>query len=262
VSSFSRVKNQLHAKSVLLVSRLEADMHRIMLFWVMAASFACGLRIVVTWPRAAFWEHALALLPYGLVVGAPVASLMLAFRWFRNGERFDQPRRSFLRFGAWKAVGLAEAKGMPLYGATGLMASLMLGILINVPIRSLEFLTAIPAVTAEPVWLGRLSTLMLADVVLLSSLYCIAFVAALRHVPLFPQLMAMVWAIDIIMQATIYYALQHSAQLPDQVDVALHDLLAGNAKKVLISVAIWAPYLFLSRRVNLTYRHRVPAERG
>jgi len=30
-------------------------------------------------------------------------------------------------------------------------------------------------------------------------------------------------------------------------------------KKALISIAIWLPYLLLSRRVNLTYRLRVPA---
>jgi hypothetical protein len=36
-------------------------------------------------------------------------------------------------------------------------------------------------------------------------------------------------------------------------------MLEGNLKKVLISVAIWLPYLLLSRRVNLTYRLRVPA---
>jgi hypothetical protein len=30
-------------------------------------------------------------------------------------------------------------------------------------------------------------------------------------------------------------------------------------KKVLISVTIWLPYLLLSKRVNVTYRSRVPA---
>ena len=30
-------------------------------------------------------------------------------------------------------------------------------------------------------------------------------------------------------------------------------------KKVLISMALWLPYLLLSTRVNVTYRHRVPA---
>jgi hypothetical protein len=40
---------------------------------------------------------------------------------------------------------------------------------------------------------------------------------------------------------------------------ALHTLLEGNVKKVLISMALWLPYLLLSTRVNVTYRHRVPA---
>jgi hypothetical protein len=29
-------------------------------------------------------------------------------------------------------------------------------------------------------------------------------------------------------------------------------------KKVLISMGLWLPYLLLSKRVNLTYRQRVP----
>jgi hypothetical protein len=49
------------------------------------------------------------------------------------------------------------------------------------------------------------------------------------------------------------------ADLPHSVGAALGGLLDGNVKKVLISVALWAPYLLLSRRVNLTYRRRVPA---
>jgi hypothetical protein len=49
------------------------------------------------------------------------------------------------------------------------------------------------------------------------------------------------------------------AHLPGPVGVSLADMLEGNLKKVLISVAIWLPYLLLSRRVNLTYRWRVPA---
>jgi hypothetical protein len=30
-------------------------------------------------------------------------------------------------------------------------------------------------------------------------------------------------------------------------------------KKVLISVALWLPYLLMSTRVNVTYRSRIPA---
>ena len=53
--------------------------------------------------------------------------------------------------------------------------------------------------------------------------------------------------------------LRNVAYLPGPVGVSLADMLEGNLKKVLISVAIWLPCLLLSRRVNLTYRLRVPA---
>jgi hypothetical protein len=36
-------------------------------------------------------------------------------------------------------------------------------------------------------------------------------------------------------------------------------MLEGNLKKVLISAAIWLPYLILSDRVNVTYRQRIGA---
>jgi hypothetical protein len=36
-------------------------------------------------------------------------------------------------------------------------------------------------------------------------------------------------------------------------------VLDGNVKKVLISIALWLPYLLMSRRVNVTFRHRVEA---
>ena len=38
----------------------------------------------------------------------------------------------------------------------------------------------------------------------------------------------------------------------------VNHVLEGNVKKVLISMALWLPYLLLSTRVNVTYRRRVP----
>jgi len=48
--------------------------------------------------------------------------------------------------------------------------------------------------------------------------------------------------------------------LPRGVAAGLGAVLDGNIKKVLISAALWAPYLLLSRRVNLTYRSRAPLD--
>ena len=150
---------------------------------------------------------------------------------------------------------------MPHYGAAGLMASLLLGMLLNVPVRMLEFLAAIPALgDSAPEWLRLLFGLMLIDVVVFSSLYVIACVAALRHVPLFPRMLAAIWGLDLLMQVGIARVADGIIQFPPPVAHALADLLDGNLKKVLISAAIWCPYLLLSRRVNLTYRCRVPIQ--
>jgi hypothetical protein len=97
------------------------------------------------------------------------------------------------------------------------------------------------------------------DVVLFSSLYMIAFVAALRRVPLFPRLLVAIWMCDLATQLVIAQLVVGAGGLPDTVAAALHGLLDGNVKKVLISAALWLPYLLLSRRVNLTYRSLLPA---
>jgi hypothetical protein len=132
--------------------------------------------------------------------------------------------------------------------------------LINVPVRAAEYLAGMPAISGPvPAWLGTLHMLMTADVVLLSSLYVIAFVAALRRVPLFPRLLAAIWMIDLAMQIATAQLVAGTPGLPPQVAEALHSVLNGNVKKVLISVALWLPYLLLSNRVNVTFRNRVPA---
>jgi hypothetical protein len=138
------------------------------------------------------------------------------------------------------------------------MVSLLVGMLINVPIRALEYLGAMPAVSGVlPPWLSILHTMMTLDVILMTSLYSIAFVAALRHVPLFPRLLVAIWGLDIAMQLITAELVAGTPGLPSNVADALHALLDGNVKKVLISAALWLPYLLLSRRVNVTYRSRV-----
>jgi hypothetical protein len=116
-----------------------------------------------------------------------------------------------------------------------------------------------PAVSAgAPDWLATLHFAMSADAVLMSSLYVVAFVAALRRVPLFPRLLLLIWLVDITMQLLIAQSVTATA-VPGDVASALHSLLEGNVKKTMISVVLWLPYLLLSARVNITYRHRVPA---
>ena len=96
------------------------------------------------------------------------------------------------------------------------------------------------------------------DVVVFTSLYAIAFVAALRRSPLFPRLLLAIWLCDVAAQLLVAEIVS-STGLPAAVADALHHLLDGNINKVLISMALWLPYLLLSKRVNVTFRHRVPA---
>lgn len=138
------------------------------------------------------------------------------------------------------------------------MVSLMVGMMINVPVRALLFFAIMPPIpSSAPPWLLTLRFAMTLDVVLFSSLYMVAFVAALRRVPLFPRLLAAIWIADIAMQVGIARLIGQEA-LPANVATALHGLLEGNLHKVLISVALWLPYLLLSKRVNRTYRLRIP----
>jgi hypothetical protein len=251
----------LHRRSLALVDGLDRNHRKLLLYWTIGASFACGLRLAIdSFPALPPSARLASALPYVLVVGAPIASVLLAFHWFRDGSRMPQPEYRFARFGRWRTVGAAEARTLPLYGVAGIMASLLLGILLNVPARALEFLAAMPALgAAPPAWFGSLYMLMLGDLVLLSSLYAVAFVAALRHVPLFPRLLVAIWALDILMQLVIAQQVGGMPGLPPQVGLALEQLLQGNLQKALISVMLWAPYLLVSKRVNLTFRRRVPA---
>jgi hypothetical protein len=140
------------------------------------------------------------------------------------------------------------------------MVSLMVGMMLNVPVRALEYFAAMPPVgEGAPRWLSALHFAMTFDVVLFTSLYMIAFVAALRHVPLFPRLLAAIWCADLTMQLFTAELVVKAGHLPHGVALALESLLTGNVKKALISIALWLPYLLLSKRVNVTYRHRLPA---
>jgi hypothetical protein len=78
-------------------------------------------------------------------------------------------------------------------------------------------------------------------------------------VPLFPRLLAAIWIADVTMQLATAKLVASAGYVPPNVADALQSLLHGNVEKVLISVAVWLPYLLLSRRVNVTYRSRIPA---
>ena len=254
---FTAYRNRLQARSVAILRTLDTRLDRIVIGWLVFAALASAMRVV---PRSIAAPVSVGeVLPYFLLVLAPAASVVLALRWFASADHLPQPQFRLARIGRWTNLSRGEAKQHKLYGASGIMVSLLIGTLLNVPVRAAEYLTAMPPVPAgAPNWLQTLHFAMTLDVVLFTSLYAIAFVAALRRVPLFPRLLLAIWLGDLAMQL-ITAQLVVGTDLPVKVAAALQAFLTGNVKKVLISMALWLPYLLLSTRVNVTYRHRVPA---
>ena len=252
------MKLRMRCKAATLLVSIETRLDRIIFGWLALAAAASALRVGLS-PFNGPVTGA-ELLPYVLLVLAPVGSMILALRWFRDADSMPQPEFRLARVGSWRTVEPLEARRHPLFGPAGIMVSLLIGMLLNVSVRAIEFLAAMPPVPmGAPKWLVTLNFMMTLDVVLFASLYAIAFLAALRRVPLFPRFLAAIWATDVAMKLLIAKLVAGTANMPAEVAHALQALLEGNINKVLISVAIWLPYLLLSTRVNVTYRHRLPA---
>lgn len=252
------LSQRMKSRSTALMLVLDNRLHRILQAWLLVAGLIAAARIEFT-PQTAPIASVATVGSYMLIVFAPFASTLLALHWFRDGHRLPQPSTRLAVFGRWQTVSRAEAEEHPLYGSTGVMASLLLGMMLNVPVRAAEYFAAMPPLgAAAPGWLSELHFALTLDAVLFGSLYMVAFVAALRRVPLFPRLLVAIWVADLAMQLVTANLVTSSGDLPGNVASALQSLLTGNVKKVLISASLWLPYLMLSRRVNVTFRHRIP----
>ena len=255
---FDRASEKIRSRSAALLLTIDTRLDVILKYWLLLAGLASAARIAAA-PHAAPVATFSTFASYMLLVVAPFASAILALRWFSDGHLQPQPRTRLARIGRWADIRRSQAEKHRLYGAGGLMVSLIVGMMLNVPVRAAEYLAAMPPLpAAAPHWLSVLHFAMTFDVVVFSSLYVIAFIAAMRRVPLFPRLLLAIWLGDLSMQL-LTAQMVASTHLPASVASALHALLIGNVKKVLISMALWLPYLLLSTRVNVTYRHRIPA---
>ena len=194
-------------------------------------------------------------LPYLLIAIAPLAGFRLGHAAFRRNRRQPATRLSLL--GRWRSLAYRKVRGHASFGVSGLVATLIVGLLFGIGLRTFEFALAIPALdSGAPGWAHSLFLVASAELVVMNFLYMICFAMALYRVPLFPRMMVFVWLVDIASQLTMagFYA---GLDLPADAVMALTQILTNNANGVLLSMAIWLPYLILSERVNVTFRHRI-----
>ncbi|WP_338468473.1 DUF2569 domain-containing protein [Novosphingobium sp. ZN18A2] len=255
---------RLESRSQRVVRYLQRNIGAIAIAWTAAVTAAIALKLLLAPVPVRSAADALALiLPYCAVALAPVAGLYLADRAFPQGTLTAQPSLRLSPCGKWRRISITEARANPLFGPAGFMASMLVGLLLNVAVRSLEFFVSIPALNGHaPAWGQSLFLMMSADLAVMGFFYMVCFILALRSVAYFPRMLIFTWVLDIAIQCLIARQIGMANGLPAGVAEPLQGLLTSNVDKVLISVAVWLPYLILSERVNVTFRQRVYASSG
>lgn len=224
---------------------------RLAMIWVAAAGLVGMLRMLLA---PAGTDPLVG--PYVLVALLPGAALYFGYRIIRLDP--DYRFKGLSLTGRWVPVSAATSRAHPLYGNDGLLVMLSGGLLFSILVRAFDFYVGMPALfPGAPVWFAPVYALMLGDMLMLSVLYALCFAAMLKHSPLFPLLLALTWIADVCMLGAGYLLFEGWPLLPHDVEMGLTLLLSGNIKKAMISIALWAPYLLLSRRANVTFLRRV-----
>ena len=259
------ISDHLLAESRRIAGFLERRTTTLLVAWLVIVALAGSFKLLLftaAHPTAATLAIILPLIvPYGLIALAPVAGYQLVVRCFANGAIAAQPALRLARLGRWSNVTPDEARQSQNFGMSGLLVSLVAGLVLSMVLRLGEYMLAMPAIPrAAPLWALAMFDAMTFDLIYLSFLYSVCIAMALRAAPLFPRMLAYTWLCDLLMQVAIARYTIGAGGLPTEIATPLQAYLVGNVKKVLISVVIWLPYLLVSNRVNVTFRQRVRRE--
>ncbi|MXO52159.1 DUF2569 domain-containing protein [Erythrobacter gaetbuli] len=256
---FARWKDDLHLRSVALTTWIENHLGLLAFAWLalMASLLTYKVSRLMVPVHGAF-DMVQLVLPYIFIALAPIAGFMIGRAAFLHNR--DQPEYRLALFGNWRELDRSEAQAHPSFGPTGFLTSLVVGMVFGVAIRTGEFLVIMPALNQNaPEWAFSLFIAMSLEVAAMNFFYMVCFVMALRTVPLFPRMLGYVWILDLLSKLMLA-RIAGGLELPASIGEPLSRLLTTNVHTVLISVAIWLPYLILSERVNVTFRHRVSSE--
>src|SRR5438309_589524 len=170
---FDRLNEKLTARSAALLLTIDQRLHRIMQVWLLLAGLAAAARMASAShniPVAVGSTYG----SYLLVVVAPVVSTLLALRWFADGDKQPQPNTRLAIVGRWRSISATDASRHALFGAGGIMASLLVGMMLNVPVGAAEYFASMPPLPVKaPGWLSALHFALTLNVVLFGSLYMI-----------------------------------------------------------------------------------------
>jgi len=259
VAAMNARRDALIVRSQHLVRFLDLRMETLIGGWLGVCMLVIAGKLLLASRQTDPGQNLLTMaLPFAAAALAPLAGYVVATGSFPRGMLGGLPELALCRYGRWKRLDPLDARTNPAFGPFGFMASLIAGILLNVPFRTFEYMLSIPAIPASaPQWAHTMLWTMTADVVVMNFFYMVCFVMALRSVPLFPRRLLFAWIADIGMQFVIAQQLAQAPGLPQAVSLPLQHLLHGNIEKVLISAFVWLPYLILSERVNVTFRRRI-----
>ena len=258
---YAKLAARFAAETTRIAQFIERRLQAMLIGWAVLSLLAGGLKVlalVLAHPKLATPQHLpMLILPYLLIAAAPAAGFALTTRCFADGALAVQPVLRLARFGHWQSVAPEVARRDPNFGVSGLMTSLVAGLLLSLAMRMGEYILAMPAVPSmAPAWAVAVSRAMTFDLIFFSFLYAVCITMALRAAPLFPRMLLYAWLCDIAWQLAIARVTIDAGGLPSEVALPLQSYLVANIKKVLISMTIWLPYLLVSARVNLTFRQR------
>lgn len=255
---FLRAETRFVASTRSLMLAFENSIERLIRGWIVLF-LLIGLAKIICAPNpAGSWTAVASMsLPFLALAGSPALGYRVAQATLAQGVLTARPAPWLARLRPWPTFapsGSDQASGAV---PVGLLASLIVGLLFNVVVRSLEFVMVAPAINPQdPAWAHVLMKCLSLNVIAMNVAYMACFALALGRSPAFPRILVITWICDAVFQYGIAIHVSQTA-IPPRIAVLLGKLLVGSVDQVALSAITWLPYLLLSEQVNTMFRQRV-----